>query len=104
MSAPHLLIAANEPIAVEGWTFFQGWDSPSGDTRQSNHTCVFALTAECESMNSCMSFNTNGFIKCSVQPFDQWRQWTQDPKHGLYVRNEALPALIAGVAQEQNRE
>ena len=70
---------------VEGrdFVFFPRMDSPGGDY------LVVGKEADveeaCRATHHCLAYNTNGILKHSLQPPQQWVQWTDNPEHGLYV-------------------
>jgi hypothetical protein len=46
----------------------------------------------------CVGFNSNGWFKRELKPFEQWSRWTEDPSKGFYVRDEweFIPHLDSG--------
>lgn len=65
------------------FVFFPGLDSPGGDY-------LVVLEGEdvrkaCQETDHCLAYNTNGILKHSLLPPQQWIHWTSDSQHGLYV-------------------
>ncbi|KAG1659118.1 hypothetical protein FOA52_015911 [Chlamydomonas sp. UWO 241] len=104
------------PDNAAGWTFFPGMDSPGGDIcqaiTQDSHAgqAPPALTSVDGSITSSsaiallamakplvVAFNSNGWLKKVLQPMHGWVKWTTEAGKGLFVRNDVLLALLAGV-------
>ena len=80
-----LIDSVDWPALVEHreFVFFPGLDSPGGD---------YLFVAEgkdveeaCRRTPHCVAYNTNGILKHSLRPPQQWVQWTESTDHGLYV-------------------
>lgn len=70
------------------YKFHQGKDSSGGDLSHRSELAdnITGLQSWCSAESTCKGFNTNGFFKTSIQPEAQWKQWTTDPKKGLYTK------------------
>ena len=80
--------AANQGIYVKAgsYMYHPGLDSNLGDTVHLPGLEVNELKAYCDSDSSCVGFNTNGWIKSSLQPRSEWRSWSISAEQGLYVK------------------
>jgi hypothetical protein len=75
---------------LPGYLFCPGAESSGGNIGNqgglANNTA--ALANYCDSLPNCAGFNTNGWIKTSIQPRNLWVNWTNDPNKGLYVKQK----------------
>jgi hypothetical protein len=80
------IIPANQPPQRK-YAFFQGVDSDGGDIKHESGLTdnISGLENSCNNTEGCVAFNTNGWIKHSVLPRDQWSNWTDDPNKGFYL-------------------
>ena len=69
-------------MAESRFVFFPGLDSPGGD-----YLLVEGQDLEqaCRRTPHCLGYNSNGLLKHSLQPPQQWVHWSDDPQQGLYV-------------------
>lgn len=70
---------------IEGrdFVFFPRMDSPGGDYLVVGKEVD--VEEACRATHHCLAYNTNGILKHSLQPPQQWVQWTDNSEHGLYV-------------------
>lgn len=73
--------------AKREYEFHQGVDSGGNDISQvadfANN--VNSLKTKCNTTPKCVAFNTNGWLKHTVNPPETWSKWSSDPDKGLYV-------------------
>ena len=67
------------------FVFFPGMDSPGGDYLVVEGTAQGKAGEVCRHVDHCLAYNSNGILKHSLLPPQQWVRWTTDPQHGLYV-------------------
>ncbi|ARF09883.1 hypothetical protein Indivirus_5_6 [Indivirus ILV1] len=85
--------AKNHPIpAISNYTFHQGMDSNLGDIYQ---TAALAnnpqeLASHCQNIPTCKGFNTNGWIKHTILPAQNWYKWSNNPNQGMWINNNRL--------------
>ena len=89
------LQAAAAQVASSTYKFYQGVDSGGGDITQRADLAnnVSGLQAACSSTAGCKGFNTNGWIKNTIQPLSAWYNWSSNPNQGFYIQTSALPAV-----------
>ena len=80
-----LIDGVDWPALVEDreFVFFPGMDSPGGDYLIVGEG--LEVEKACRRTPHCLAYNTNGILKHSLQPPQQWVQWTDTSGHGLYV-------------------
>ena len=73
-----------EDMVGEGeFVYFPGLDSPGGD-----YLLVETerdLERLCRNTQHCLAYNTNGLLKHTLLPPQQWIRWSDRPQKGLYV-------------------
>lgn len=67
------------------FVFFPGLDSPGGDYLVVEGAEQGRTGEICRHVDHCLAYNSNGILKHSLLPPQQWVRWTSDPQHGLYV-------------------
>lgn len=82
--------------SVDSYRFAAGKDSGGGDIRREWPASVASLKATCSHEATCMGFNTNGYLKRSIQPEAKWDTlgiwntlWdasTPVAERGLYIK------------------
>ena len=71
------------------YDFVQGMDAGTDIVNKSGS--IDDLKIACDADVNCMGFNTNGVLKTSLPPKDQWKNWTKDSDKGLYIKKLAAP-------------
>lgn len=71
--------------AASSYTFYQGKDSNGNDIGNFPGT-PDQIAEKCNSFPNCRGFNSNGWIKHTISPKDEWVTWTNDPTKGFYVK------------------
>jgi hypothetical protein len=69
------------------YTFTKFMDSGRNDIRWDQNKSLEQLKDACNSLSNCRGFNTNGWLKHTIKPQNEWINWTSDPTKGLYVKN-----------------
>ncbi|MBU1100160.1 MAG: hypothetical protein KKA84_07125 [Bacteroidetes bacterium] len=79
-----------EPNNFEGYTFFQGKDSPGFDIANFGRE-IKILVDECNKEKKSVGFNTDGYLKYYLPPNYKWRRmWSAKDNEGIYVKNDEL--------------
>jgi hypothetical protein len=73
-----------------GWTFFPNLDSDGGDVANVSNLTEEQLMVIAISNPEVVAFNTNGYMKRTLQPRSSWVSWGS-AKQGMYARNDKLP-------------
>ena len=83
--------ATDEGIYVKAgsYMYYPGLDSSLGDIVHLPGLTVNELKVYCDSDSSCVGFNTNGWIKNSLQSRSEWHSWSMSAEEGLYVKYRA---------------
>jgi hypothetical protein len=74
------------PPPEDSYTFHQGMDSGGNDIGKGPANDIAKLKSMCDANPSCKGFNTNGWIKHTLQPQSYWSKWTSDADKGTYVK------------------
>ena len=87
----HWSETADEGIYVKAgsYMYHPGLDSSLGDIVHLPGLAVNELKVYCDSDSSCVGFNTNGWIKNSLQSRSEWQSWSMSTEEGLYVKYRA---------------
>jgi len=72
--------------ALDGFDFVPFMDSSGNDIENSNRESVLNYAEECHADPECKGFNSNGWLKYEIKPFDEWSRWTEDASKGFYVK------------------
>ena len=101
--------AADEGIYVKAgsYMYYPGLDSILGDIVHLPELAVNELKAYCDSDSSCAGFNTNGWIKSSLQQRSEWHSWSISAEEGLYVKyrgSVAQSSSFRGKTEESRGE
>ncbi|MEM7194948.1 MAG: glycosyltransferase [Pseudomonadota bacterium] len=79
-----------EPANVAGFHFYPGLDSNGNDIENGGRN-IPKLARKCLATEDAIAFNTDGFIKRSLRPPDQWTEMgCGDGLEGLYVKTRRL--------------
>ena len=79
--------ATDNKVTGRDYTFNQGVDSTGNDITQAKDYAnkVSELKSKCDDTPKCVGFNTNGWLKHTINPPATWSKWTADPDKGLYI-------------------
>ena len=87
----HIQVGTNcypKSIADKKYTFLPGLDFGGNDIKKSDKENNYEeLSAECDAIESCVGFNTNGYLKNVVRIGTQYK-WTDDGAKGFYIKNK----------------
>jgi len=81
---------ASATTAAENYTFYQNKDSRFGEllSRSDLADNATALKAECDELEACKGFNTDGWLKAVIKPQEEWSNFgTGHASRGLYVKS-----------------
>lgn len=76
--------------ALDGFDFIPFMDSGGNDIENSNRGSVSYFAEECHANPECKGFNSNGWLKYEIKPFDEWSRWTTDASKGFYVKKAKI--------------
>lgn len=75
----------------DGYTFYSCKDSPGDDLICIGNKSIVEIKDLCEKNNTCVGFNTMGFLKSKIKPISEFSQLDFNLLHeGLYVKNQKL--------------
>jgi len=61
-------------------------DSRDNDIGNNMSGGIEVYAKECIKKDYCVGFNSNGWLKDTIQIKSQWYKWTDDTSLGLYVK------------------
>ncbi|GFH44485.1 hypothetical protein CTEN210_00959 [Chaetoceros tenuissimus] len=70
------------------YSFHKHKDSPGYNIENFQGTIEEMIT-RCESLENCLGFNTNGWMKSFILDQDNWHTWTDDDEKGFYLKPTA---------------
>ena len=86
----HIQVGTNcypKSIADKKYTFLPGIDFGGNDIKKSDKENNYEeLSAECDAIENCVGFNTNGYLKNVIRLGTQ-NKWTDDGAKGFYIKN-----------------
>jgi hypothetical protein len=83
---------SNKSEGIDNYDFYPYMDSGGNDI-QNVSGGIGAAAAACNVNSACRGFNSNGWIKHTIEAQSQWYKWTNDANKGFYVKKSNIPAL-----------
>jgi len=71
--------------ALDNYEFYPRRDSNGNDLRRIGGN-IEDYAEWCNRQPACKGFNSNGWMKHTIRPQNQWSWWTSDPNKGFYVK------------------
>lgn len=82
----------NRGFVQKEYVFYPGMDSGGYDIMQNPNLSVNQLMSECNAADNCKGFNTNGWLKNTIRPYEDWSKWSTDPAKGFYIDRNSIPS------------
>lgn len=73
---------SQEPYLDGNYYFYPYMTSPGNDIGKISKD----FAKECDTDDTCLGFNSRGWLKHTIKDERHWIRWTDDPKKGLYVK------------------
>lgn len=86
-----LLYIIQKSSKPEPYIFARGKDSSFNDIKNIPGKTPEELKAECDMLENCVGFNTQGWMKHTLKPMTEWVTFEDDPSKGFYYKASALP-------------
>ena len=71
---------------LDEFDFYPLMDSPGNDIGNKRSGGIEDYAKECIEKDNCLGFNSNGWLKDTIQIKSQWYKWTDNPSQGIYVK------------------
>ena len=82
------------------WVFFPYYDSHGGDVKVGgapmnlSRAHLPSIDAALKKWPNIIAYNTGGWLKTELKPYDKWNKFTDDPNKGLYVRTDVVNKYV----------